>query len=121
MPIILIVEDEAAILKLYTRFFQTAGFEVHAAATAGEAKMFYTSQRPDLAIVDYHLPDENGISLMREMRVEAPDLPMILISGVPTVEMFVEASEIGASPLPKVSGPNELVKTARSMLQRTRR
>jgi DNA-binding response OmpR family regulator len=78
MKKILIVEDEEGIQLLYQEEFQQEGYEVISAFTGEEALEKFRSEVPDLVILDIQLPGMNGIEVLRQMKMIAPQLPVIL-------------------------------------------
>jgi two-component system, NtrC family, nitrogen regulation response regulator NtrX len=83
---VLVVEDDPDSCDLLARFLKRFGFDVRSAANAVEALAVLKSAPISVAIVDYHLPDHDGLWLLREMN-DDPDL-----AGVSTV-MFSGAFE----------------------------
>jgi len=80
---ILIVEDEPSIRVLLERVLARSGHAVRACATSEEALAAAGSGGYKLAIVDYSLPGMNGVALIAQLRLQQPDLPVILCSGMP--------------------------------------
>ena len=80
---ILLVEDEASLLKVVTRVLEGRGYEVLAAggpAVALELARTY-GERLNLLITDVVMPEMNGAQLAREIRLLLPDLPCLFMSG----------------------------------------
>ena len=80
---ILIVDDEAQIISLLKEFLQGEGFEVDAAADAAGALALIRSHIFDAAVLDFNLPDMNGVMLHRQIRQMDPELAdkTIFMSG----------------------------------------
>jgi CheY-like chemotaxis protein len=78
MKKILLVDDEEGIQLLYQEEFQDEGFEVISAFTGEEALEKFKSESPDLVILDIQMPGMNGIEVLRQMKMIAPQLPIIL-------------------------------------------
>jgi CheY-like chemotaxis protein len=81
---ILLVDDEPALLKLGKRAFVGAGYEVVTASTGPEAVSLWERHRPaiDLLVTDMAMPGGmNGQEVVRKIRAEAPNLPVVLASG----------------------------------------
>ncbi len=93
---VLLVDDEPALLKAYERMLRATGAEVYAASTGTEALQTLKQTSYDVVVSDIHMDDMNGITLLKSIRRQAADLPVILITGLPTVESAVEAVEYGA-------------------------
>jgi CheY-like chemotaxis protein len=78
MSKILLVDDEEGIQLLYQEEFQDEGYEVISAFTGEEALEKFKSETPDLVILDIQMPGMNGIEVLRQMKMMAPKLPIIL-------------------------------------------
>ena len=78
MKKILLVDDEEGIQLLYQEEFQDEGFEVISAFTGEEAMEKFSAEAPDLVILDIQMPGMNGIEVLRQMKMMAPQLPIIL-------------------------------------------
>ncbi len=80
---ILVVDDDAAALRLVCDLLRKEGFEVHGAASAAEAEALFAAEPSDLAVVDKSMPGVSGLELIRRLRRSAPELPAILMSCYP--------------------------------------
>jgi len=67
-PQILIVEDDLDLSDMLTQFFETQGYDVRHSAWGEEALRFSREQRPDLVMLDVHLPDIDGYEICRRLR-----------------------------------------------------
>lgn len=65
---VLVVDDDAMIRDVMRRYFQEGGHTVIEAATAAEAMILAVEHQPTLALLDYALPDRNGVELARHLR-----------------------------------------------------
>ena len=70
---ILLVEDNAAIIRGLTYTLEHEHFEVDSAGTTEKAKALVEQKRYDLALLDIMLPDGTGYEVCRELRVVSPD------------------------------------------------
>lgn len=95
---ILLVEDHAGFAKaLLNMLSQHPSIKVEAVAESAEAALQYLKgSRVDLVLVDYSLPDTNGINLLEELRFEHPDLPCAILSGHLSLQHARRALEAGA-------------------------
>jgi two-component system, cell cycle sensor histidine kinase and response regulator CckA len=80
---VLIVEDEAAVLKLGQQMLEKLEYRVFAAASADEALMIIAShtEKIHLAIIDMVMPQMDGLTLARRLRSLYPDLKVLFMSG----------------------------------------
>ncbi len=75
---ILVVDDDAHILKLYKLELEEDGYEVITASNGQEAMELFDSEEPNLVTLDILMPDIDGISLLRQMKEKKPRLPIIM-------------------------------------------
>ena len=93
---LLLVDDDPAVLMLLTRQLRQRHFEVLACATAAEALNAAADQQFDCAVLDYSLPETNGVALMQWLRAIDPTITMVLLSGTIDVPRTVNAIRSGA-------------------------
>lgn len=121
---ILIVDDQAVMLRLVTYALEREGFVTITAQTAADALAILKSEQPDLLILDLMLPDADGIELCRRIRQELNyvSLPVIILSGRVEIEDKIEALEAGADEyVTKPVDPKEMVARVKSLLRRNQR
>jgi two-component system KDP operon response regulator KdpE len=117
-PKVLVVDDEAQILRALRVILRDSGFEALPANTAEEALDVAALQRPDAAIIDLLLPDFDGVELCRRLR-EWSDMPVIVLSAVGEEEAKVRALAAGADDyVTKPFGPRELVARLQANMRR---
>jgi CheY-like chemotaxis protein len=75
------VEDDAQARELYRAILVAAGFQTADAATAHDAMDMLARERYDAAVVDYSLPDEDGLTLARRIVAAHPDVAIVFASG----------------------------------------
>jgi len=78
---ILIVDDNANGLSARKCVLEELGHRLTEASSGADALELFAPQKFDLVITDYRMPRMNGIELIDHLREQAPDLPIILISG----------------------------------------
>ena len=81
MKNILIVDDSSAVQKLLDQFLQRKGFSTRLAEDGFKALLCMKEKVPDLIITDIIMDGMDGLTLIREVRSQYPDLPIIAISG----------------------------------------
>jgi two-component system, NtrC family, nitrogen regulation response regulator NtrX len=91
---VLVVDDEENIGKSLRLILEREGYAVSTCSCVAEAKA--QSQRADAYLVDVQLPDGSGIDLVRWMKANAVDSPILMISGHGTIADAVEATRAGA-------------------------
>lgn len=95
-PLLLIVDDEKELLKILKRWAVDKGYEVKTASDGDEAMDIFVKDRPDLVLIDIHMPNLDGISVLREMREADPKAAIIVMSGEATPTQAKIALEDGA-------------------------
>jgi DNA-binding NtrC family response regulator len=92
---ILVVDDEALLrMSLRARLAQE-GYELFEAGTAADALEQLASE-PDLVLLDFHLPDDDGLAVLRQIKQRSPDTIVILRTAFSSIENAVEAMKLGA-------------------------
>jgi two-component system phosphate regulon response regulator PhoB len=124
MPdLILIVEDEAAQVEVLRYNLESAGFETAVATNGDEAMEAVAARLPDLAIVDWMLPERSGIEICRGLR-KAPEtkrLPIIMLTARGEEGDRVLGLEAGADDyVVKPYSPREMVARVRALLRRSK-
>ncbi len=116
---ILIVDDEAEIRQLLRIYLGAQGFRICEADTGTAARRHLERQRPDLALVDLGLPDEDGLSLIRNLR-ERYQLPIIILTGRGDTIDKIVGLELGADDyVTKPFDLRELLARIKSVLRRS--
>lgn len=78
---ILVVDDEEVLRFAFRLTCQSMGHETHTASCASEALEVFQEARPDLVLLDFRMPDKNGLELARELRELRSDLRFALCSA----------------------------------------
>ncbi len=115
---ILVVDDEPDICGLVSDILTDEGYQVSAAETAASARKHITQSDYDLVLLDIWMPDEDGISLLKDWKnKKALNCPVVMMSGHGTVETAVEATRLGAYAfVEKPLTTAKLIQTIRSAL-----
>ncbi len=93
---ILLLEDESGLRFAMRDFLEGEGFTVIPAETCAQALELFRAQDPDLAILDYRLPDRTALDVMGEFKALAPDLPVVVLTAHATIDLAVQAVKEGA-------------------------
>jgi two-component system response regulator AtoC len=92
---VLVVDDEALIRWSLTERLKAEGYEVLEADT-GHAAMEKLPEGVDLVLLDYRLPDTDGVTILRQIKEFDQDILVILLTAYATIETAVEAMKLGA-------------------------
>jgi two-component system, NtrC family, response regulator AtoC len=93
---ILIIEDEEVLGRNMLHYLQRAGFEVQLAATAMQGLALYEQMQPDVVVLDYHLPDVDGLQALERIRALDPQARVVMLTGHGSVELAVQAMRAGS-------------------------
>ncbi len=117
-PHVLLVEDDELTRNLLKAYLEKEAFVVSCAASGQQMLVLADKQHFDLILLDLGLPDEDGLTLARQMRGRSP-VPMIVLTARPGHDDRIAALAIGVDDyLTKPFDPLELVLRARNLLDR---
>ena len=92
----LIVDDEEALLRAHARVLSTAGYQVETAADGRAAERALEQTPFDVILSDIDMPGMNGIALLERVRLSDLDVPVVFITGNPSLETAMKAMDHGA-------------------------
>ena len=78
---VLLVEDEIALGEVMGSYLARGGLEVRTAHSGSSALLLLESSVPAVAVLDFRLPDTDGLELAQKIRERLPALPIIMMSG----------------------------------------
>ena len=117
-PLILVVEDDAAVRNLMAVTLETRGYRYHLAQNGSEALIEATTHQPDVMLLDLGLPDIDGVEIIRKVRGWS-NMPIIVISARSEDSDKVEALDAGADDyLTKPFSVDEMLARRRVALRR---
>jgi two-component system nitrogen regulation response regulator GlnG len=96
MPTLLVVDDEPAIQHAFQRAFGGGEVTLRSATTAADALALVGRDRPDVVVLDVHLPDASGMDTFHRIRAIDARIPVILVTGHGTTDLAIEAIKEGA-------------------------
>ncbi len=95
-PRTLVVDDDQAVLRAHARILTNAGYEVETAIDGAAATRALAASSYDVVFSDIDMPGMDGIELLEVVRARDFDVPVVLITGNPSVETAIRAMEQGA-------------------------
>ncbi|MGH7731948.1 MAG: sigma-54-dependent transcriptional regulator, partial [Candidatus Eiseniibacteriota bacterium] len=91
---LLLIDDDVSVLRAIGDYFEHLGAEVHRESTGEAGIETYERLRPDVVILDLHLPDTNGLEVLERLRSKGA--AVILLTGHGDIETAVRAMHLGA-------------------------
>jgi DNA-binding response OmpR family regulator len=111
---LLIVDDDLNIQRLYKEELEEEGYDVIIASSGKDALEMFEKENPDIVTLDILMPDIDGISLLRKMKEQRPNIPIIMSTAYDYRDDFaVWASE---AYIVKSSDLSELKKTIEKLI-----
>jgi FixJ family two-component response regulator len=103
-PLVVVVDDDEAIRKALSRLLRSWKFRVESFSSGREFLNSLQSCEPDCVVLDLHMPDMNGLEVLRALRAGKSDLPVIVITahdeaGVRTTCLVTGASAYLCKPI----------------------
>jgi two-component system nitrogen regulation response regulator GlnG len=96
MATLLLVDDEPSIRHAFQRAFRPPAIDVLTAESSAEAVDLARRRRPDVIVLDVHLPDRSGLETLSLLRQIDARSPVIFITGKGTTDTAIEAMKLGA-------------------------
>lgn len=115
---ILVVDDEPQILKVLRGYLEQAGFRVVTASDGPMALAQFKREKPDLVLLDLHLPGLDGLTVTRHLRASS-NIPIIMVTARVEETDRLVGLELGADDyVTKPFSPREVVARVRAVLRR---
>jgi two-component system, OmpR family, alkaline phosphatase synthesis response regulator PhoP len=119
---ILVIEDDPAVQKALKRLFETEGFVVEIQSDGRSALQSFQNSAPVAIVLDLRLPKLSGRELCKEIKAQAPALPIVVLSAASDVADKVLLLELGADDyVTKPFSPRELLARVRAALRHSAR
>ena len=96
MACILVVDDESAVRSIIGQFLEIKHHTVLEAGDGAEALRVCAGQHVDLVVSDIDMPGTDGFELLATLKRQAPDLPVLIVTGKPSVQAAVTCFKTGA-------------------------
>lgn len=115
---ILVVDDELLIRDLLYDFFKDHGWDISIAENGEKALEVMESKNIDLVLSDVKMPEMDGLDLSRKLRESYPKIPVVLMTGYPSVDSVIDALRNKVVDyIVKPFNINQLYKTVESQLR----
>ena len=120
MSELLLIDDDRELCELLGTWLVQEGFSVRASHDGAQARRALAEQTPDAVVLDVMLPDGSGLELLKQLRGDHPDLPVLMLSARGEPLDRILGLELGADDyLAKPCDPRELTARLRAVLRRT--
>jgi diguanylate cyclase (GGDEF)-like protein/PAS domain S-box-containing protein len=93
---VLTIDDEDVIRRSFQAYLEDSGFRVLQANNGRVGIEVYREHRPDIILVDLRMPEMDGLEVLATVVEEAPELPIIVVSGTGMIQDAIEALRLGA-------------------------
>ena len=101
---VLLVDDEVDILEMFGTRIESWGYEVIKAENGKKAMKILEDKKPDIIVLDYMMPGENGIVVLEKIRKTNKEIPVIMFTAHPDEKSMEGSSNLGAMAfVPKLS------------------
>ncbi|HEY9593389.1 MAG TPA: ATP-binding protein [Spirochaetia bacterium] len=94
---ILYIEDDPGLSRLVQKRLEVEGHRVELCATGEEGLATFDEAIHDLVMIDYHLPDHNGLQVLEALVARGANVPVIIATGAGSEEVAVRAMKLGAA------------------------
>ncbi|MCP4702816.1 MAG: response regulator [Gammaproteobacteria bacterium] len=95
-PVILSIDDDAIIRESFRNFLEDSGYQVLEAENGRTGLEVFAQKKPDLVLADLCMPELNGLAVLARVTKDAPDIPIIVVSGAGVLCDVVDALHLGA-------------------------
>lgn len=118
---VLVIDDEPIVLDSCRRILRQEGFDVNGAFNGREGLKKIEEDKYDAVLVDWKLPEIDGMEVLRIIKKNHPEVIVVMITGYPSVESAVKAMKLGVSDyVSKPFTPDELKETIIKAIEHSR-
>ncbi|MBI3306897.1 MAG: response regulator [Candidatus Omnitrophica bacterium] len=96
MKKLLVVDDEEEIREFLKAFFEEREFEVITASSGKEAIEKLAQVQPQVVLLDVHMPGMDGLTVLKKIKEQHPDIKVIMVTALETQDKIEEAMRFGA-------------------------
>ncbi|MFZ5571021.1 MAG: response regulator [Thermodesulfobacteriota bacterium] len=115
---VLAIDDEAIVLESIRRVLTEEGFEVDVSLSARAGIRMAAEESYDIVLTDIRMPDVDGLTVVRDVKRQKPQMPVVIITGYASVASAVQAMKLGAvNYIEKPFDPEELIRIVVSAIE----
>ncbi len=120
MSDLLLIDDDVELCELLSSWLSQEGFQVRACHDGASARKALVEREPDAVVLDVMLPDGSGLEVLKQLRSEHAELPVVMLSARGEPLDRILGLELGADDyLAKPCDPRELTARLRAVLRRS--
>src|SRR5207302_9397629 len=93
---VLLVEDDHSVREMLGEFLKSKNYHLLETGTCAGAERISRKVFPDVAILDYNLPDGNALELLPRLKAVSPLVPIVILTGFGSIDLAVQAVKLGA-------------------------
>ncbi len=97
MKKILLIDDDTFICEILKKYLEKNNYVVHVAFSGQSANDLLKKQNFDLVLCDFRLPDTSGLELLKKIKIQKPNTPVIIITAYADVKVAVQLMKLGAT------------------------
>ncbi len=114
---VIMVDDNIDFLEVVGDRIKGWGYHLIRASSGKEALKLIKSEEPCAVILDYKMPDMNGIATLEEIRKNNPDMPVIIFTAYPTQDVMKDTEKLGINAfIPKLSSNTDTIQSLKAAL-----
>ncbi|MBW1712239.1 MAG: response regulator [Deltaproteobacteria bacterium] len=118
-PVMLVIDDEEVVHASVQRILSRLGYQTESALSAAQGLEMMAQKKYDAVITDLMMPEMDGLGMLAAMKDRGIDIPIIMITGYPTIKTAVKALRLGAMDyIPKPFTRQELLSPLNRALRR---
>lgn len=93
---LLVMDDDQTIRKMINEYFKELDYQVFLASDGEQGLQAYTEHKPDIVLIDLRMPNVDGFEVLRVLTEQAPEIPLVVISGEGERADVIQALRLGA-------------------------
>ncbi|MFA5008472.1 MAG: response regulator [Candidatus Omnitrophota bacterium] len=114
---VVMVDDNIDFLEVVGDRIEGWGYHLIRANSGKEALKLIKLESPCAVILDYKMPDMNGVTTLEEIRKDNPDMPVVMFTAYPTQDVMKDAEKLGINAfIPKLSANSDSLKSLKAVL-----
>jgi len=114
---IIMVDDNIDFLKIVGDRIKSWGYDLTGVTSGKEALKLIKLEEPCAVILDYKMPEMNGLSTLEEIRKINPKMPVIMFTAYPTEDVMKDTEKLGINAfIPKLSSSTDILKSLKAAL-----